>query len=235
MQPFFFKPINSNKLPRAVLFDLDGTLSDSAHDLGEALNILRRRENLPDIAFDKIRPIANHGANALIKLGFGIDENHPDHQIWRKAYLDAYAQCFDRKPLLFNNIDRMLRVLSQNNIAYGIVTNKPKKFTDALIPKLGFTIKPQVVVSGDTLPFAKPHPAPLLYAAEKIQVSPSECVYVGDALRDIEAGKSAGMQTILAAWGYIADNEKIEEWKADCIANNPFEVLSCIGLQSDFI
>ncbi|MBR7059018.1 MAG: HAD family hydrolase [Neisseriaceae bacterium] len=223
-----------NQLPRAVLFDLDGTLSDTAHDLGEALNILRRRENLPDIPFDKIRPIANHGANALIKLGFGIDENHSDHQIWRKAYLDAYAKCFDRKPLLFNNIDRMLRVLHQNDIAYGIVTNKPKKFTDALVLKLGFTIKPQIVVSGDTLPFAKPHPAPLLYAAEKIQISPSECVYVGDALRDIEAGKSAGMKTILATWGYIAEDEKTEEWQANYIAQNPFDILRYIGLHANY-
>lgn len=215
---------------KAVLFDLDGTLADTAVDLCNALNILLKKRGLPCQTFDAFRAIAGDGAGAFVRQGFGIDNTHPDFENLRQEYLAAYNDCFDKNPVLFDNIDRLIRVLHQNNIAWGIVTNKSKRFTDRLIPKFGFTFAPQVVVSGDTLSVSKPNPEPLLYAAQQLNINPKECAYVGDSLGDIQAANAAGMVSILANWGYSMTDTARQN--AHHIAQTPYEVLQKLGFQA---
>lgn len=192
--------------------------------------MLKRRFRQPEIDIDKIRPIAGLGANALLKLGFNIDENHPQHQQMRQDYLDAYAICCEKRlPQLFENVDRLLRALDVHNLVWGIVTNKHQRFVDKLLPKFSFTIPPKVVVCGDTLSVSKPNPQPLLYAAEKLNLKACECIYVGDSKTDILAGKSAGMKTVLAEWGYIENLAEAKTWGADFTAPAVNQLLASIG------
>ena len=215
---------------KAVLFDLDGTLADTAVDLCKALNIILKKRGLPCQTFDAFRPIAGDGAGAFVRQGFGIDDTHPDFEDLRQEYLTAYDGCFDDNPRTFDNIDRLIRVLHQNNICWGIVTNKSKRFTDRLVPKFGFTVPPAVVVSGDTTANAKPHPEPLLYAAQQLGINPKECAYVGDSLGDIQAANAAGMISILANWGYSMNDTARQT--AHHIAQTPYEVLQKLGFQA---
>lgn len=200
---------------QAVLFDLDGTLADTALDLGGALNNLLRTHNLPPQSMDAIRPIASHGSRGLLKLGMNIDDSHPDFATLRQAYLDEYERCFDHETRLFPQIDSLICELHRRGITWGIITNKPHTFTERLVPKLGFSIPPAVVVSGDTCDEAKPSVKPMLFACERIGIAPQHCLYVGDAERDMQAGKNAGMQTVLADWGYIANTDTPEHWQFD--------------------
>ncbi len=210
---------------RAVLFDLDGTLADTALDLGGALNGLLRRKGLPEVDMAKIRPVASHGANGLIYLGAGIDKSHPQHAEWRQAYLAEYEQCFDQDTVLFDGINDLLTALHQRGLTWGIITNKPHAFTHRLVPQLGFAVPPAVVVSGDTVGEAKPSVKPMLYACEQIAVAPAHCLYVGDAERDMQAGKRAGMKTVLVNWGYIAADDRVDEWPYDVAIDAPLDLL----------
>lgn len=212
---------------KAVLFDLDGTLADTAQDLCKALNIILKKAGLPEQSFDAFRPIAGDGAGAFVRQGFGIDDNHPDFQRLQEEYLIEYDKCCDKNPQLFDNIDRLIRVLVQNNIRWGIVTNKGKQFTNRLVPKFGFTFPPEIVVCGDTLSVSKPHPEPLLYAAQQLGINPQECAYVGDSLGDIQAANAAGMISILANWGYSMNDTARQT--ANYIAQTPYEVLQKLG------
>ena len=200
---------------QAILFDLDGTLADTAPSLGNALNSLLQERGLPPKPQAQIRPHASHGAAALIRLGAGITPEHPDFPQWRADYLAEYEQCFDRDTALFPEINPLLAQLATQNIAWGIITNKPQTFTNRLVPKLGFAIPPAVVVSGDTCGESKPSVKPMLYACEQIHADPQHTVYVGDAERDMQAGRNAGMKTILADWGYIAAEDQTETWPFD--------------------
>ena len=212
---------------RAVLFDLDGTLADTAQDLCKALNIILKKAGLPEQSFDAFRPIAGDGAGAFVRQGFGIDDNHPDFQRLQEEYLMEYDKCCDNNPQLFDNIDRLIRVLVQNNIRWGIVTNKGKQFTQRVVSKLGFSFPPEIVVCGDTLSVSKPHPKPLLYAAQQLAINPQECAYVGDSLGDIQAANAAGMISILANWGYSMNDTARRN--ANHIADTPYEVLQKLG------
>jgi len=211
---------------KAVLFDLDGTLADTALDLGGALNALLRRHGLPEKSIEDIRPVASHGAGGLIGFGAGIGKEHPEYGRWREEYLAEYERCFDRDTVLFNGVNKLIGELNRRGLKWGIITNKPKKFTDRLVPKLGFSIPPQTVVSGDTCDEAKPSVKPMLYACEQINVHPQECLYVGDAERDMEAGRNAGMKTVLASWGYIAESDRTDTWPADFVAEMPPDILT---------
>ena len=213
---------------KAVLFDLDGTLADTALDLGAALNRLLIEEGQPTQPDDAVRPIASHGARALVSLGFGIDRDHPDFDALRLRFLDHYEHSFADRTCLFEGIDTLIRTLAERGMVWGIITNKPMRFTDRLVPELPFPVAPAVVVSGDTVGVAKPDPRPMLKACEMIGIPPQQCVYVGDAQRDIQAGKNAGMRTVLANWGYISDSDQPQDWGADFRIDSPLELLQHI-------
>ena len=213
---------------QAVLFDLDGTLADTALDLGGALNRLLARNGLPAVPMAQIRPVASHGANYLIKLGTGIEKGHPDHPRWREEYLVEYEHGFCDETVLFEGINPMLWQLARRNIAWGIITNKPHRFTSLLVPELGFIAPPAVVVSGDTCAEPKPSALPMHHACRQIGIAPEHCLYVGDAERDMVAGKNAGMATALANWGYIAESDPVHEWPADTRLDAPRQILDLL-------
>lgn len=213
---------------QAVLFDLDGTLADTAPDLGGALNAVLRRHNLPEKSIAKIRPYAGHGAAGLLKLGAGITPDHPDYARWRTEYLDEYDSRYAQDTALFDGVNELIAELGRRGIKWGIVTNKPARFTDKLIPKLGFAIPPAVVVSGDTCGEPKPSVKPMLYACGQIHAEPQHTVYVGDAERDMQAGRNAGMKTVLAEWGYIAPEDNTGSWQADICIPTPIELIGCL-------
>ncbi len=216
------------RIIHAVLFDLDGTLADTAPDLGGALNALLRKKGLPEKEPERLRPYAGHGAAALLDFAVGIDSAHPDFPQWRQEYLTEYERCFHRDTVLFDGVKELLNHLYQQNITWGIITNKPKKFTEPLIPHLQFPMPPAVVVSGDTCSEAKPSVLPMQYACRQIDIPPEHCLYIGDAERDIQAGRNAGMKTALASWGYLSDEDNTEQWGADFILNVPQDVIGCL-------
>lgn len=213
---------------QAVLFDLDGTLADTALDLGGALNRLLAKKGLPAMPMSAIRPIASHGANGLIRLGAGITLDHPDHPQWRRAYLDEYEQCFCQDTVLFGGINDMIEGLHRKGLAWGIITNKPHTFTHRLVPTLGFSIPPAVVVSGDTCAAPKPSVLPMHHACDQIGIAPQHCLYVGDAERDMQAGRDAGMTTVLVNWGYIAADDAVDTWPADYRVDQPADILNLV-------
>lgn len=213
---------------QAVLFDLDGTLADTAPDLALALNNLLIKHNKPIFPLDALRPFASHGSSAFVKMGFGENLSEADFQTLRKAYLAEYELCFDQKTVLFDQIDEMLKTIYSKGLVWGIITNKPMLFTDKLVPKLGFTVPPSVVVSADTTSEPKPSTKPMFYACDKINIAPENCLYVGDAQRDIQAGRNANMKTVLVNWGYIADTDEPELWGADFTIDNPMQLIDII-------
>ena len=213
---------------KAVLFDLDGTLADTALDLGGALNTLLREQGLPEVSMDKIRLVASHGASGLLKLGMNLDKSDPNHARLRQQYLDTYETCFDKDTVLFEGIDALIQAIHARGLKWGIITNKPHTFTHRLVPQLGFSVAPDVVVSGDTTAEAKPSTKPMFYACEQIDIAPEACLYVGDAERDMQAGKNAGMKTVLVSWGYIHADDKTEEWPADSVIDTPEQLLQLL-------
>lgn len=216
-------------MTQAVLFDLDGTLADTALDLCGALNTLLRRRGLPEQPADAVRPYAGHGANGILEAGAGITAGHPEHAQWRQDYLDEYARCCTDETVLFDGINDLLLELDRRGIKWGIITNKPARFTDQLVPKLGFAVPPLVVVSGDTCGEAKPGVKPMFYACEQIGVNAADCIYVGDAERDMEAAKNAGMYAVLAGWGYIAPEDTPHTWRQDARIAAPQELLELLN------
>ena len=213
---------------KAVLFDLDGTLADTALDLGGALNTMLREQGLPEVSMDEIRPVASHGASGLLKLGMNLDKTDPNHARLRQQYLDTYETCFDKDTVLFEGIDALVQAIHARGLKWGIITNKPHTFTHRLVPQLGFSVAPDVVVSGDTTAEAKPSTKPMFYACEQIDIAPEACLYVGDAERDMQAGKNAGMKTVLVSWGYIHADDKTEEWPADSVIDTPEQLLQLL-------
>ena len=209
----------------AVLFDLDGTLADTAPDLGLALNRLLAEEGFPAQPYEQIRPVASHGARGLIGLGFGIGPEHPDFPRLRDRFLDLYAQCCCVETRLFEGIEALLQAIVDRGLHWGIVTNKPARFTDPLVAALPLCPPPAVVVSGDTVGASKPDPRPMYHAAEILGIAPENCLYVGDAERDIEAGHKVGMTTVLADYGYISASDRPHEWGADIRIANPLELI----------
>ncbi len=214
---------------QAVLFDLDGTLADTALDLGGALNTLLARHGLPEKSMDEIRTQASHGAAGLIKLGAGITPDHPDYARWRTEYLDEYDSRYAQDTTLFGGVNELIAELGKRGIKWGIITNKPMRFTNKLVPKLGFITPPAVVVSGDTCGEPKPSVKPMLYACGQIHANPQHTLYVGDAERDIQAGHNAGMKTVLAEWGYISDEDDTDSWQPDYRIATPIELTGCLN------
>ncbi len=211
-----------------ILFDLDGTLVDTAPDLGYALNIQLQRHGKPMLPDAKIRPFASHGSRGLIGLGFGITPADVNFIAMRDEYLSIYDTVFTRSPVLLPGIADLLQVIEHKGLKWGIVTNKPRRFTQRLIASMGLQQRAACVVSGDDAPLPKPSPATLLMACEQIGVKPEHCVYVGDAERDIIAGKAAGIQTVVALFGYIDVGDKPAEWGADVMIHQPEELLGML-------
>lgn len=214
--------------PRVILFDLDGTLVDSAPDLAGAMNRVQQRRGLPLTPYARLRPHASAGARGLIGAAFGLAPGDHGYESLRVEFLDDYAAAIAEKSHLFEGIPAMLDVLDQQQIGWGIVTNKAARFTEALVPQMALTAA-CCVISGDTTPFAKPHPAPLLEAARRAGVEAEQCWYVGDDLRDIEAGKAAGMRTVSVGWGYGNPMTPIA-WNADMHIDIPEELVRLIEL-----
>jgi phosphoglycolate phosphatase len=212
-------------MTRAVLFDLDGTLADTAQDLGAALNRLLQEHGKSPLPYASIRPVASHGARGLINLGFGIDQDHPEFESLRQRFLDYYDTSFADLTTIFDGINNLLEQLAQRDIAWGVVTNKPMRFTDRLVPALPWSVQPGVIVSGDTVGVPKPDPRPLLYAAEKLGVAPDQCIYLGDAERDVEAAIAAGMKPLIANYGYIAETDLPERWGAAGFIDHPEQLI----------
>jgi len=213
-----------------ILFDLDGTLADTAQDLANALNHVLIKNNQQPLSFETIRPVVSHGGIALIRLGFNLEPEHPDFEPLRQCLLDYYKQniCTDTK--LFPGLEKLLSQLEQQNILWGIVTNKPDWLTLPLVDELKLTQRAASIVSGNTLKESKPHPAPLLHACKEMNLEPKQCIYIGDAARDIEAGKRAGMRTIAAAYGYVEAHDPAERWDADFIVYEPHELIKILNL-----
>jgi phosphoglycolate phosphatase len=203
-----------------ILFDLDGTLIDTAPDLAYALNTLLKDNELPEKPFSKIKPLVAFGAKALIKYGFNCDENHPNFLQWRLNFIAIYTNNIARMSAPFNGIELLITILQKRKMQWGIVTNKPEKLTHILLAKLN--IKPDVVVCGDTLEFNKPHPAPLLYACAKLAVEPKRCLFVGDDKNDMLAGNNAGIKTVAVAYGY---GKVAKNWNYNYLINQAEELL----------
>lgn len=211
---------------KAVLFDLDGTLADTAPDLGAALNRLLVEEGRKPQDMAAIRPVASHGARGLLELGFGITPGHEQFAHLRERLLQHYENALCDETRLFDGVNELIAALAERGLKWGIVTNKPMRYTDPLIQILPLPIAPQTCVSGDTVGIPKPDPKPMLHAAAELGIDPTHCLYVGDAERDIEAGRRVGMTTVLASYGYISDTDRPEDWGADLAINHPLELLA---------
>lgn len=216
--------------PRAILFDLDGTLADTAPDLAQALNKLRTDRGLEPAPYENLRPYASAGARGLIGAGFGLQPGADGYEELRIGFLDNYEAAIAVHSRLFDGIGDVLLHVAQAGLAWGIVTNKATRFTEPLVPLIGLG-HAACVVAGDSTPHSKPHPAPLLEAARRLAIEPGHCWYVGDDLRDVQAGKAAGMATIAAGWGYCGDEGPMG-WNADAIAASPSELLQLISRAS---
>ncbi|MEO8018854.1 MAG: HAD-IA family hydrolase [Pseudomonadota bacterium] len=209
---------------KGVLFDLDGTLLDTALDMTEALNALRAQEGLDALSNETVRCQVSHGGHALVRLGFGTlpaDE----HEAMRKRLLDIYRRQLAKHTQLFEGGDEMLTELERRGLHWGIVTNKPGWLTDPLLVEVKLDKRARAVVSGDTLAERKPHPLPLLHAATTMGVAPAECVYVGDAERDMQAAQAAGMYALVAGYGYLGDDDRADTWFSHGWLDTPLELL----------
>ena len=213
---------------RTVLFDLDGTLIDTAPDMAAALEILCDEEQRSRLPYAEVRPVVSNGSVALVKLAFGdeLDEHTLDRL--KTRYLEIYQNHLAVHSQLFEEMEELLQQLERNNIKWGVVTNKPGWLTEPLLESLGLLQRAACIVSADSTENRKPHPEPMFYACQLANSQPEECVYVGDARRDIEAGQNAGMKTIIAEYGYIGDWEDIEDWQADYSIQRPSQLLTYI-------
>ena len=215
---------------KAVLFDLDGTFADTAPDLAAALNHTRAARNLPPLPLDIIRPQASHGSPGLLRLGFAIETGAPDYETLRDIFLDYYERNICVHTRLFPGMAELIAELERRGIPWGIVTNKPHRYTIPLMQGLGMASRAACLISGDTCARAKPHPDPLLKACGLIGVSPEQCLYIGDDLRDMQAANAAAMPGIIANYGYISDNASEANWNAQGSIDNPLELIRSLPL-----
>ncbi|MBS1187309.1 MAG: phosphoglycolate phosphatase [Burkholderiaceae bacterium] len=213
-------------LPRAILFDLDGTLADSAPDLAAAVNLLRTERGLEPAPYEKLRAVASAGARGLIGAAFNLTPEDDGYPELLKGFLDNYQSALMVNSSLFDGISSLLQGVCERGMPWGIVTNKFARFTTPLVAKIGLH-QAACVISGDTTPHSKPHPAPLLEAARVLSIAPQHCWYVGDDLRDIQAGRAAGMMTLVAGWGYC-DQTQTASWGADRIMASPQQLLELV-------
>ncbi|QIL80865.1 HAD-IA family hydrolase [Diaphorobacter sp. HDW4A] len=214
---------------RAVLFDLDGTLIDSAPDLGAAADMLRVARGMPSLPIDAYRHMAGAGARGMLKVGFDMTPEHPDFSALREEFFNNYEARIHESTFQFEGVPQLVDALVARSMPWGVVTNKATRFTSLIVERMPLFASAGAVVSGDTTPHSKPHPAPLLEAAKRIQVDPAQCIYVGDDERDIIGGKAAGMLTVAAAYGYLGDGANPRDWGADFLIESPLELLKFLN------
>ena len=215
---------------QAVLFDLDGTLVDSAPDLAGAANELRHAHGLLPLPFESLRPMVGSGARGMLNAAFGIVPGDPRFDALRSDFLDRYEARMLRETRVFERVGPVLQALEQQGLRWGIVTNKIARFAVPLVEGLGLRARCAVLISGDTTAFAKPHPQPLREAARQLGLAPERCIYVGDDRRDVEAGRGARMPTLAAAWGYLGRDESVHDWNTDAVLEHPQQLLNWLGM-----
>lgn len=209
----------------AVLFDLDGTLIDSAPDLGAAADKMRIDRGMPSLPLDRYRPMAGAGARGMLGIAFSMTPDHPGFAPMREEFFVNYEGCMTQRTYVFDGIAELIDALKNRGLRWGVVTNKSSRFTEPLTRTMPLFASAAAVISGDTTPHAKPHPAPLLEAARRLNVKPSRCMYVGDDERDIAAGRAAGMVTVAAAYGYLGSNGDTAAWGAHAQIKTPSDLL----------
>ena len=209
-----------------VLFDLDGTLLDTAPDMIATINRMRQQREQQAIEAAELRPFVSHGSIALLREGLGIHSDAPEYEDMRQRFLDDYHDNICIETALFDGMDDILNHLESTGTPWGVVTNKPGWLTHKLMSALALDQRAACIVSGDTVEHSKPHPLPMQYACEVIGVPPSKVLYIGDAERDIIAGKAAGMATLVAGFGYLGSHDTPESWGADAIIDHPSEILN---------
>jgi 2-phosphoglycolate phosphatase len=212
----------------AVLFDLDGTLIDSAPDLGGAADDMRLARGLESLPIDRYRPMCGAGARGMLAVAFGMTPEHPDFPAMREEFFQRYEKRMTRDSHVFEGVVEMIAALEARRLPWGIVTNKSQRFTTPLLAAVPALSGAATAISGDTTPYAKPHPEPLLEACRRMAVDPARCVYVGDDERDVVAGLAAGMGTVAAAWGYLGSAAAVGDWGAHLIAESPLALLKLL-------
>lgn len=214
---------------RAVLFDLDGTLIDSAPDLGAAADKMRTDRGLAALPLERYRPMAGAGARGMLGEAFGLTPEHPDFPVMREEFFANYEARMTISTTIFDGVPELIDRLRERSLLWGVVTNKASRFTDPLTRAMDLFATAGVVVSGDTTPHSKPHPAPLLEAAARLGVTPLQCIYVGDDQRDIAAGLAAGMGTVAATYGYLGVRTDTDSWGAHAAIKSPSELLQLLA------
>jgi 2-phosphoglycolate phosphatase len=212
-------------MPGAILFDFDGTLADTASDLGGALNAMRIARGLAAVPIEDVRAYASSGARGMLQVGFGMTPQHPDYQAMRADFLERYERDICVHTKLFDGIPEVIAELASRGVAWGIVTNKSTRLTTLVVEALAPSPAPACVVSGDTTPHMKPHPAPLLRAAEIIGLPPADCWYLGDDLRDIQAAQAAGMTPVAVEYGYCGTGGPPRSWNATHVISRPQDLI----------
>jgi phosphoglycolate phosphatase len=215
---------------QTVLFDLDGTLVDSAPDLAGAANELRQEHGHPSLPYESLRPMVGAGARGMVGLAFGVKPGDAGYEALKARFLALYAQRLLHSTTVFEGVWPLLDRLEQHGLGWGIVTNKAYHLALAVSEGVGLHPRAGVLIGGDSTPFAKPHPEPLLEACRRLQADPAACAYVGDDLRDIQAGRAAGMATLAAGWGYLGQGEPVHEWGADSLLEQPQGLLQWLNL-----
>ena len=214
---------------RAILFDLDGTLIDSAPDLGAAVDKMRQDRGLSSLPQSSYRPMAGAGARGMLGVAFGMTPDHADFATMREEFFQNYENCMTQSTYVFEGVTELIAHLDAQNLLWGVVTNKSARFTEPLTQAMPLFITAKVVVSGDTTPYSKPHPEPLIEAARRLAIDPRHCLYVGDDERDIVAGLAAGMVTVAATYGYLGQNTDPTLWGAHSIINSPQGLLQLLA------
>lgn len=214
----------------AVLFDLDGTLIDSAPDLGAAADKMRTDRGLPSLPLESYRHMCGAGARGMLSIAFEMTPEHPDFAAMREEFFVNYEGCMTERTFAFDGVAQLIARLAARGLPWGVVTNKASRFTDPLTRGMPLFASAGAIVSGDTTPHAKPHPAPLFEAARRLGVPPAQCVYVGDDERDIVAGLAAGMGTVAATYGYLGKSTDITQWRAHARIDSPAELLQLLAL-----
>ncbi len=214
---------------RAVLFDLDGTLIDSAPDLGDAADKMRTDRGLPSLPEGLYRPMAGAGARGMLKVAFDITPEHPTYEAFREEFFVNYERAMTMRTYIFEGVTDVIDALLERDMAWGVVTNKMARFTDPLTQAMPLFSTASAIVSGDTTAHAKPHPAPMFEAARRLSLPPEACLYVGDDERDIVAGRAAGMRTVAATYGYLGEKTNIASWGADLCIDSPLSLLKWLA------